>query len=55
MRNLWDSAAIDGNGLELYWDRAPADWPRNPDGTLPMYTRKLDVDALLAEAQNPPT
>ena len=45
----------DGNGLELYWDRAPADWPRNPDGTLAMYTRKLDVDALLAEAQNPPT
>lgn len=41
---------LDGNGLELYWDRAPEDWPRNPDGTLAMYTRQLDVAALLAEA-----
>ena len=40
----------DGNGLELYWDRQPPDWPRNPDGTLAMFTRKLDVAALLAEA-----
>lgn len=43
----------DGNGLELYWDRAPADWPRNADGTLAMYTRKLDVKALLADATAP--
>ncbi|MFY0610644.1 MAG: VOC family protein [Hyphomicrobiaceae bacterium] len=40
----------DGNGLELYWDRAPQDWPRNDDGTLAMFTRKLDVAKLLAEA-----
>jgi len=40
----------DGNGLELYWDRAPEDWPRNDDGTLAMFTRKLDVAKLLAEA-----
>ena len=40
----------DGNGLELYWDRAPEDWPRNNDGTLAMFTRRLDVAALLSEA-----
>ena len=40
----------DGNGLELYWDRAPEDWPRGDDGTLAMFTRRLDVAALLAEA-----
>lgn len=40
----------DGNGLELYWDRAPKDWPRNDDGTLAMFTRRLDVAALLSEA-----
>jgi len=40
----------DGNGLELYWDRDPADWPRSADGTLAMHTRPLDLEALLREA-----
>ena len=40
----------DGNGVELYRDRPEADWPRNPDGSLGMFTRRLDVRALLAEA-----
>jgi catechol 2,3-dioxygenase len=40
----------DGNGVELYRDRDQADWPRGPDGSLAMVTRKLDVPALLAEA-----
>ena len=38
----------DENGVELYWDRPEADWPRHPDGTLNMYTRRLDLDDLLA-------
>jgi catechol 2,3-dioxygenase len=38
----------DGNGVELYWDRPRAAWPRDSDGGLAMYTRPLDVDALLA-------
>jgi catechol 2,3-dioxygenase len=38
----------DGNGLELYHDRAPADWPRNARGELEMFTRRLDVAALRA-------
>lgn len=39
----------DGNGVELYRDRDPADWPRTPDGRLAMVTRPLDLDALLRE------
>jgi catechol 2,3-dioxygenase len=39
----------DGNGVELYRDRAPDQWPRKPDGSLDMFTRSLDLDALLAE------
>jgi catechol 2,3-dioxygenase len=39
----------DGNGVELYWDRPPEQWPRGADGSLAMHTRHLDVDALLNE------
>jgi catechol 2,3-dioxygenase len=38
----------DDNGVELYWDRLPEAWPRTPEGGLAMYTRRLDLDALLA-------
>ncbi len=37
----------DGNGVELYWDRPQEQWPRTPDGRLAMFTRALDLDALL--------
>jgi catechol 2,3-dioxygenase len=40
----------DGNGVELYRDRPQSDWPRNADGSLAMFTKRLDVQALLAEA-----
>jgi catechol 2,3-dioxygenase len=40
----------DGNGVELYRDRPQADWPRTADGSLAMVTKRLDVQALLAEA-----
>ena len=39
----------DGNGVELYWDRPEAEWPRTPDGDLAMYTKRLDLASLLAE------
>ena len=39
----------DGNGVELYWDRPQAEWPKQSDGSLNMYTRALDLDNLLAE------
>ena len=40
----------DDNGVELYCDRPPSEWPRQEDGRLAMYTHSLDVRALLAEA-----
>src|SRR5687768_15116880 len=40
----------DDNGVELYWDRPQEQWPRNEQGELAMFTHRLDVGALLAEA-----
>jgi catechol 2,3-dioxygenase len=37
----------DGNGVELYWDRPRAEWPREAQGELAMYTRALDLRGLL--------
>ena len=41
----------DENGVELYWDRPPSQWPRAPDGSLAMTTQQLDLRSLLSEAQ----
>ena len=38
----------DGNGIELYCDRPKEKWPRETDGSIHMYTRPLDLEALLA-------
>jgi catechol 2,3-dioxygenase len=40
----------DGNGVELYWDRPREEWPRDAEGNFMMFTKGLDVRALLAEA-----
>jgi catechol 2,3-dioxygenase len=40
----------DGNGLEIYRDRATEDWPRHSDGTLAIVSDRLDIEALVAEA-----
>jgi catechol 2,3-dioxygenase len=40
----------DGNGVELYRDRDEAEWPRDAAGELAMVTRRLDLQALLADA-----
>ena len=37
----------DGNGVELYWDKPPSQWPRTTDGGLAMVTHPLNLDALL--------
>jgi catechol 2,3-dioxygenase len=37
----------DGNGVELYWDRPQEQWPKNPDGSLNMFTEALDLNELL--------
>ncbi len=39
----------DGNGVELYWDRPEAQWPRDAEGGLAMTTARLDLNSLLAE------
>jgi catechol 2,3-dioxygenase len=41
----------DQNGVELYRDRSEAEWPRNPDGSLAMFTRKLDLDDLMRQRE----
>lgn len=38
----------DGNGVELYRDKAKDEWPRDAEGGIAMYTRPLDLQALLA-------
>jgi catechol 2,3-dioxygenase len=40
----------DQNGVELYRDRTMEEWPRNPDGSLAMITKPLDLEKLLLEA-----
>lgn len=44
----------DGNGIELYRDRQPSDWPRNDAGGLAMSRRPLDLDQLLADVAGDP-
>jgi len=39
----------DKNGVELYWDRPKNQWPKNPDGSLEMFTKPLDLNDLLKE------
>ena len=40
----------DQNGVELCWDRPREQWPHSSDGRVTMFTRRLDLDSLLAEA-----
>ncbi len=42
----------DGNGIEIYADRDPAEWPRDADGELRMVTEPLDFDSLMAELKD---
>jgi catechol 2,3-dioxygenase len=44
----------DGNGVELYRDRPRAEWPQDEAGAMTMYTRRLDLAELLAEATPAP-
>ena len=41
----------DNNGVELYWDRPQAQWPRDDKGGIAMFTRALDLENLLEEAK----
>ena len=39
----------DENGVELYWDRPPGEWPRTAAGGLDMFTRRLDLENVVSE------
>jgi catechol 2,3-dioxygenase len=41
----------DENGVELYWDRPEVQWPRKADGSLAMFTHRLDLDDLLRQRE----
>ena len=41
----------EGNGVELYWDRARDAWPTTDDGGIEMFTHALDLRGLLATAE----
>ena len=41
----------DQNGVELYRDRPQNEWPRNADGSLAMFTRRLDLDDLMRQRE----
>jgi catechol 2,3-dioxygenase len=41
----------DENGIELYWDRPRELWPRDRDGNIAMFTRRLDLQNLLSELE----
>ncbi len=44
----------DQNGIELYWDRPRDQWPHKDDGSIDIYTRPLDLRALLGGLEAEP-
>ena len=42
----------DGNGVELYWDRAQEHWPKGTNGELVMFSNPLDLEGLMAELKS---
>ncbi len=40
----------DGNGVELYVDRPEKEWPRDASGNIAMFTKPLDLNALMRAA-----
>jgi catechol 2,3-dioxygenase len=39
----------DGNGLELYWDRPEAEWPRDEEGHLTFENASRDLNGMVRE------
>jgi len=39
----------DHNGVELYWDRPREQWPRTEKGEIEMFSKRLDLAALMKE------
>jgi catechol 2,3-dioxygenase len=42
----------DGNGVELYRDRPKEEWPHDENGNVTMFTRPVDLQSILDEADN---
>jgi len=42
----------DGNGIELYWDRPRDEWPRERDGSVRMTIDPIDLEGLMAAADD---
>jgi catechol 2,3-dioxygenase len=40
----------EGNGIEIYRDRPNEQWPRDSDGKVQLFTRHLDLQALLSDS-----
>ena len=40
----------DKNGVELYWDRPRELWPKDENGDIAVFTKRLDVEGLLSLA-----
>ncbi len=38
----------DENGVELYWDRPRDQWPLDEQGNFTMFTKRLDIEGLMA-------
>ncbi len=41
----------DHNGVELYWDRPRNQWPKDEEGKVTMFTKRLDFDSLMKEIE----
>ena len=41
----------DQNGVELYWDRPEAEWPRDANGNLNMVSDPLDLNDLMSSLE----
>ncbi len=41
----------DQNGVELYYDKPEAEWPKDDDGNLVMYNKRFDLQELLDYAR----
>lgn len=44
----------DGNGIEIYRDRARSEWQRHEDGSIQMATLPMDIDGVMGELNDSP-
>ncbi|MCI4666472.1 MAG: VOC family protein [Neomegalonema sp.] len=42
----------EGNGIEIYADRAEEEWPKTPEGKIDFVTHRADIDGILGAASD---